>query len=621
MTVSAGVRRQTGLDEPHHDGSDPYVLQRADELGASTVVRLRVPDASATAEVAVRYLRDGEPRFAQAVVDEERDGETWWRAEIPVHNPSVRYRFLLAAGGDRGYSWVNGLGRVDHDVPDADDFVTTIDPGGPDWHLRSVVYEIFPDRFARSGVERQAPDWVVPRAWDEPVSGRSPQTSVEWYGGDLAGIEQHLDHVETLGADVVYLTPVFPARSIHRYDASSFERVDPLLGGDEALALLVAAAHTRGIRVIGDLTLNHSGDQHDWFRDAVADPAAGARDHYYFDEALSHGYEAWLGVRTLPKLDHRSEGLRRRLVLDQSSAVRRWLRPPYRLDGWRIDVANMAGRYRDLDLTHQLAAAVRGAMSETRPDAVLVAEHAHDARGDLQGGGWHGTMNYSGFLRPMWAWLRGDVLEGELATRFLGVPSGAPRIDAAQAAATMRAFRAGVPWQSIVHSWTLLDSHDTARFGVVSGSRERHLVGIGVQMTTPGVPMIFAGDELGLGGAWGEDARRTMPWDRPETWDVELLRGYRHLAALRRSSDALAHGGIRIVHAAGETLAYLRETRSERLLCLALRGDDASLRLSLGSLGCGALETLAGADASCSGGEATLPSGGPSFHVWRLIDG
>ena len=621
MTVSVGPRARTGLDEPHHDGSEAYVLERAGDLGQSTVVRLRVPDSSAAGEVAVRYIRDGEPRFSQAVVDEERDGETWWRAEIPVHNPSVRYRWLLAEGSDRGYTWLNGLGRVAHDVPDADDFVTTIDPGGPDWHLRSVVYEIFPDRFERGGAPLVAPDWVVPREWDDLPNGRSPQTPIEWYGGDLAGIEQRLDHIERLGADVVYLTPFFPAGSTHRYDASSFGHVDPLLGGDEALASLVAAAHARGIRVIGDLTLNHSGDQHEWFREATGAPGAGERDHYYFDESLKHGYEAWLGVHTLPKLDHRSEALRRRLVLDERSSVRRWLSAPFELDGWRIDVANMAGRYGSLDLTNELATAVRSAMAETGPDRLLVAEHAYDARGDLQGGGWHGTMNYSGFLRPMWAWLRGDALEGELATNFLGLPNGVPRIDAAQAAATMGAFRAGVPWQSVVHSWTLLDSHDTARFGVVAGSRERHLVGIGVQMTTPGVPMIFAGDEVGLGGAWGEDARRTMPWDRPETWDTELLEGYRRLTALRRSSDALARGGIRIAHAAGGTLAYLRETRSERLLCLALRGTATPLRLSLRSLGCGALETLAGADASCSDGEVTLPAVGPSFHVWRLIDG
>ena len=155
----------------------------------------------------------------------------------------------------------------------------------------------------------------------------------------------------------------------------------------------------------------------------------------------------------------------------------------------------------------------------------------------------------------------------------------APRYGGADAVAVMRRFRAGVPWDSVLHSWTLLDSHDTARFRTVTGSRARHLVGVGLQMTTPGVPMIFAGDELGLEGRWGEDARRTMPWDRPETWDAPFLEEVRSLAALRRSSAALARGGIRYVHVSEDAIAYVRETRGESLLCLAARAPHRPIRV------------------------------------------
>jgi alpha-glucosidase len=173
----------------------------------------------------------------------------------------------------------------------------------------------------------------------------------------------------------------------------------------------------------------------------------------------------------------------------------------------------------------------------------------------------------------------------------------------------MRAFRAGVPWQSTLHSWPLLDSHDTARFRSVAGSRAAHVVGIGLQMTTPGVPMVFAGDELGLEGAWGEDARRTMPWGRPEEWDGELLDAYRRLIALRRTTPALHRGGIRYVHVSADAIAYLRETSGERLLCLAARAPHAPIHVPFRSL-----ETLHGEEAV--GG--VLPDGGPAFHVWRI---
>jgi alpha-glucosidase len=603
-------RLATALADPHHDGSDAYVLERPDELGGTATVRLRVPHATAVDAVAVRFLRDGEPGIAKAEVDEETEADTWWRVSFPVENPVVRYRFLLA-GGDVGYAWLNGSGVVGRDVTDSADFAVSTDPGGPDWHLRSVVYEIFPDRFARGGEERDAPGWAVPRPWDALPEGRSPRTPVELFGGDLAGIEQRLGHLERLGVDALYLTPIFPARSTHRYDASSFDCVDPLLGGDEALVSLAAAAHARGIRVIGDLTLNHTGDSHEWFEAARADAGSAERGFYYFDEATPAGYATWLGVRTLPKLDQSSPELRRRL----REILRRFVEPPYGLDGWRIDVANMAGRYGASDLTNDVARDMRETL---RDDLLLVAEHGHDARGDLLGHGWQGTMSYSGFVRPVWEWLRGESLPEELERSFLGLPVGVPRLDGTAAAATMAAFRAGQPWPSTLHSWVLLDSHDTARFRTVAGSRARQLVGVGLQMTTPGVPMVFAGDELGLEGAWGEDARRTMPWDGEAGWDAELIEAYRRLIALRRSSDALARGGIRYAHVDADVIAYLRETRAERLLCLASRDEHEPVRLPLAALGARGLETLYGGEAVLGSGEAILPADGPSFHVWRL---
>jgi alpha-glucosidase len=182
----------------------------------------------------------------------------------------------------------------------------------------------------------------------------------------------------------------------------------------------------------------------------------------------------------------------------------------------------------------------------------------------------------------------------------------------------MRAFTAGTPWRSILHSWALVDSHDSPRFATVAGSRDRQLVGVGMQMALPGVPMVFAGDEVGLEGAWGEDARRTMPWDRAEMWDAALFERYRELIALRRGSPALARGGLRFAAVAGDAIAWLRETADERVLCLAVRSAHDPIRLPLAALGCSGLETLYGGDVTMAGGEAVLPGDGPAFHAWRL---
>jgi alpha-glucosidase len=573
----------TALAEPYHDGSDETVLERPSQVGETAVVELRVPQVSSADSVALRYVHDGEPRIVKAVVDRESEDETVWRAELPAVHEATRYRWLLA-GGELGWGWLNGTGVVTHDVPDDDDFVLLVGGDDPAWHLESVVYEIFPDRFASTGLPVDAPEWAVRRRWDELPMGKGIKSQYELFGGDLYGVEQHLDHVESVGANVIYLTPFFPAGSVHRYDARSFEHVDPLLGGDEALASLLRAAHVRGLRVIGDLTTNHVGVGHEWF--------AKRKDFFYVD---GDKYASWLGVKTLPTLAWQSAELR----AEMERVVRRWL--DFGLDGWRIDVANMTGRHGDTDFTQAAARLVRGAAG----DALVIAEHGHDFRHDLAGGGWHGAMNYSGFLRPVWWWLRD---EGFARDPFRAdVP--APVFSGGQTIASMRAFRAGVPWQSTLHSWTLLDSHDSPRFRTVTKSRDRHVVGIGLQMTTPGVPMIFAGDEVGLEGEWGEDARRTMPWDRRDEWDETLLAEYRRLAALRRSLPALARGGIRYVHVSRDAIAYLRTRGDERLLCLASRAPHAPIGVPFRTL-----ETLYGDDAP----DGVLPADGPAFHLWRI---
>ena len=183
----------------------------------------------------------------------------------------------------------------------------------------------------------------------------------------------------------------------------------------------------------------------------------------------------------------------------------------------------------------------------------------------------------------------------------------------------MRAYRAGIPWTASLHSWAILDSHDSPRFSVIAGSRERQLVGVGLQMTTPGVPMVFAGDEIGLGGEWGEDARRTMPWSRPESWDTPALEGYRELIALRRGSRALARGGIRYAHVSADAIAYVREARGDAVLCLASRAAHDPSACRSADWAAPSSTTLVGEDVSIDGDHAVLPADGPAFHAWRLV--
>jgi alpha-glucosidase len=181
----------------------------------------------------VRLAPDAEPVLVDAVVDCRTDTKTWWRAEIIRHDPITGHSLILD-GGATAYQWLSGTGLHRRDVPDAAGLrlVTLAAPSA--WAADAVVYQVFPDRFA-TAVERLLPDWNVPAEWDDRVGLSDGSGARQLCGGDLDGVVEHLYHLRSLGVDVPYLTPFFPSRSNHRYDASSFDQVDPALGGAEFL--------------------------------------------------------------------------------------------------------------------------------------------------------------------------------------------------------------------------------------------------------------------------------------------------------------------------------------------------------------------------------------------------
>ncbi len=444
--------------DPHHDGSARYTGDAGGSAGASlgdTVdLCIRVPHAAdgspGAAEVVVRSVRDGEPLIRRASRDSVDEAGAWWTVPVELVNEVTSYRFLVSRGPD-DYRWLNATGLHRRDVTDAGDFRISTAHQAPDWVPDQVGYQIFPDRFARTETGAALPGWAQPADWDDPVVHKGPDVPYQLYGGTLDGITAHLDHVVALGATMVYLTPVFEAWSNHRYDAVSFDRVDPLLGGDAALARLIDAVHARGLRLMGDLTTNHTGDHHDWFLEAQRDPDSVERSFYRFGTGAALDYAAWLDIPSLPKLDHSSAELARRLYDGADSVVATWLERG--LDGWRIDVANMTGRLGADDLAHDVARALRRTMAQVRPDSWLLAEHGHDATLDLMGHGWHGTMDYAGFTRPVWCWLNGGSPAGPGVRHgldYLGLPVDIPVLPAEAAVATMRDAHGAMPWASLV---------------------------------------------------------------------------------------------------------------------------------------------------------------------------
>jgi alpha-glucosidase len=606
-------------EQPHHDGSPRYTDPGPYALGSKYKVRLRLPRSWPAKTVVVRQVWDAEPHTVVAYVSGESDDAVWYEAELEQHNPANSYRWMVY--GPRGYFWVTAEGIVNHDPRDDTDFRTTTTALPAPWLQDAAIYQIYPDRFATSGQDFGTPEWSIPMQWDEPVDGRGRVAGRQFYRGDLYGVIEHLDYIVDMGFSAIYLTPIFPAGSTHRYDATTFDSVDPLLGGDAALEALVDAAHARGLKVIGDLTTNHTGAMHEWFQKAQSDPNSVERSFYFFDESSQWGYVGWLNVPNLPKLDLRSDELRKRMVSGADSVVGKWLRPG-RFDAWRIDVGNMTGRYKDIDVNHIVARETRETAIAVNPEAVVIAEHGHDATRDLSADGWTSIMNYSAFTKPLWEWLNDGF---DRQDNFWGLPIVPwPSVDGVNVVEGMREFTASVPWTVALNQANLLASHDTPRLmSITNGDIGRVKAGAGIVFSWLGVPMVWMGEELGMTGDWGEDGRKPMPWSTPETWNNEVLDWYSTLGALRRDHEALRQGSLRWAFVAPDVIAYLRETKSERLLIVAARGDHEGFELSRAGVGAAAgarLDPLIGAtDVLTVGADSiAIAGGGAGFRMWKL---
>jgi len=602
---------------PHHDGSALYVLNQTPKLLDKVRVRIRVHSAiGAIAEVRVRASESGEAFFGKpAKVVSMQGNWSWYETTIVMQNPKVDYRWMIKLANDQ-ILWVNALGLHKTDQPDINNFRINTFSSAPAWGPKAVVYEVFPDRFARSAKAdaHPTPSWAIKANWGDKVIGSGAGVSEQFFGGDLWGAIEHLGHLKKLGVNVLYLTPIFPAHSNHRYNASSFDHVDPLLGGDEALIALVEAAHKLGLKVIGDLTSNHSGDTHEWFKAAYKNPKAPESEFYYFTDGNTK-YDSWFGYPSLPKFNWNSAELRKRFIEGKNSVVAKWLKAPFNFDGWRIDVANMTGRIRDEDMYSDVAKTVRKTMVEVNPNTIMLGEYTGDAAYEVQGDGWQGAMTYANFTRPLWRWLhkKSDQTELQNMGYITKAESGSDFVT------SYTQFNAGFPWHVRSNNLNALDTHDTPRFKTfaIKGAQK---VAAGLQFTIPGIPMIWAGDEFGLDGTIGEESRTPMPWNNECPIEKNLMAVYAKLAEIRKTNAALTEGSMRFLYASDEAVVFVREHRKQSILVCVTRGKDSSIKLHKDAIfGLEhSVNLFGGGKIEVKNNSVKLPGEKVSINIWRL---
>lgn len=573
----------------HHDGSEAYLSNPLPQAGETVTVRLRVPKEAPVRGVYLRTCPDGENHITEMRASGDTPTHTLYSAPMAITMPRNEYRFKLIT--DEGAYYYNALGVSRADSPDYFDFVLLANYQAPRWVYDAVFYQIFPDRFYNGDPSNdvQEGEWIregVPthkRNWGEIPTPWHKSRSVDFFGGDLPGITQKLEYVADLGATALYLTPIFKASSNHRYDIADYTIVDPHLGSDEALAGLRAALDAYGMQLMLDITPNHIGDLHHWFKKAQANPSALEREYFFFDDQTG-ACETWLGVPTLIKLNYTSPRLREVMYRAPDSALRRWLRPPYRIDSWRLDVSNMTGNLRMTQLDHEVHREMRQALKADSADLYILGEHFHDGTPHTQGEELDATMNYQGFNIPVRRWLGGEdmgVADGHAHGDTSLMPTAAM-------AEQWQRFMAAVPYSIALQQFNQLGSHDTTRIlRVTKGNRSLVRLGMALLMAFPGVPCIYYGDEISMDGGKDPDNRRCMPWDESE-WDQDMRTYVQKLISIRRSAPALKQGGFQLLHAEGDLVALLRRSLEQTIIFAGYRGAallaEAELPLRMGGI-------------------------------------
>lgn len=425
----------------------------------------------------------------------------------------------------------------------------------PDWVKNAVFYQIFPDRFARSP-RTVHPPGIELKPWGTPPEEQGFQ------GGDLRGVVDRLDYLEDLGVNALYFNPVFASASNHRYHTYDYLQVDPLLGGNAALRELLDAAHARGMYVVLDGVFNHASRgfwafHHilecggnspylDWFfvRGWPLRP-------YEHDARRPANYDAWWNLAALPKFNVQNPGVRKYLL----DVARYWI--DFGIDGWRLDVPE------EID-DPEFWQAFRATVKEGNPEAYIVGEIWHEAREWLQGDRFDAVMNYV-FSRLAYGFFGAETLRVDYK------PGGyrLVKLDGRDLAAGIHHMYRIYSWDVAQVQMNLLDSHDTARSLWTLGGDESALrLVVLFQMTMPGAPMVYYGDEIGMTGGNDPHCRAAFPWDDEAQWNLPLRAHYRRAIALRRQHAVLRTGDFEIVHSARNTFGFRRRLNGTTALVL-----------------------------------------------------
>ncbi|MBQ3573402.1 MAG: glycoside hydrolase family 13 protein [Clostridia bacterium] len=580
-----------------HNSQDTKYRSPFGAVSTKTRVRLCL-DVVSEAEpslVQLRVWHSDREIFYPMEVEEKYDDRFVYSIELSMPSQPCLfwYSFVADCGGERVWYINNperlgGIGEMSGGENGRSFQITVYEKGfeTPKWFRGQIMYQIFPDRFfgerENGEIFKKRDEYIIHYDLGEEMSfNRHPYEDGpaynDFYGGNLKGIIKKLPYIKSLGVGVIYLNPIFDAYSNHKYDTANYKEIDPMFGNEDDFARLCSEAKKLGIRIILDGVFSHTGADSIYFNKyksyggggAYNDASSPYRSWYSIDG--NGNYESWWGCSNLPNVNELDDSYLDYILRDEDSVIKKWLR--LGASGWRLDVAD--------ELPDEFIKILRQEVKKVNPDAVIIGEVWEDAsnkvaygkqREYLLGGELDSVMNYI-FRDNVTAFLMGEKSARELCRSFMSV---------------MENYPAEVSYSLM----NLIGTHDTMRIkslfggmredcrgerltsGMESLSAYRLMCAAFIQMTYPGVPSVYYGDEIGMQG--GRD-----PYNRaPFTWravDMELLERFRYLGSLRNRLGVLKNGFFKVLYADDDVLVYARYFKDNKDVFGAYAGDGFAL--------------------------------------------
>ncbi len=636
-----------------HDTTEQYLEPCEPEKNSDVIIKFRALRFNAEA---VELIINGDlQHMTKSFHDNIFD---YYTAAVHVGEEPLSYYFQVKSG--KTVIFYTQLGAVT-DLNQYYNFVIYPGFKTPEWMRGAVIYQIYTDRFFNGDSSNDVTDreytYIGEHVnhvtnWDKYPAAMGVR---EFYGGDLQGVIEKLDYLKDLGIQCIYFNPLFVSPSNHKYDIQDYDYIDPHIGkivddGGEALpedvhdntqaskyikrvtslanleasnalfATLVQEAHSRGIRVIIDGVFNHCGSFNKWLdRERIyegsSDFEKGAyvsadspyRDFFQFNDPnqwpYNGSYNGWWGHDTLPKLNYEDSGKLEEYILNIG---RKWVSPPYNADGWRLDVAADLGFSEEYN--HKFWKKFRLAVKEANPDAVILAEHYGDSNSWLHGDEWDTVMNYDAFMEPITWFLTGMEKHSD---SYDGNKVGNPSyfFDA------MRHHMSRLGGSPVRISMNELSNHDHSRFltrtnRTVGRTETRgpkaaeeninkavFMEAVVVQMSWPGAPTLYYGDEAGVCGWTAPDNRRTYPWGHE---DMQLIDFHRCIIKIHRETPALVNGSYKSLYGDYNVIAFGRFRRDSKAVTL-INNNNSERTVEIDVWECGIDDGVFMHQAICTG--------------------